>query len=171
MGAYKKAMQTIELNEKQIGLTGEVKWIKSRNGKVISETPWMKNKVLSSADCGIQLFLNRLMGDDTHPSEITHADLGDDDTAVNASTDTGCLNALARAQLADSSTSGLQRTFRFFFADALTPDDTYHEFSMKVDGTSTIDSGQGFNRIVMGTPLVKAPGEDHTVVCRITGSV
>lgn len=163
-------------NNKNIGnesmkIVGEVKWIKSKNGKVLEETPWMKNKVLSSAECGIQLFLDRLYGDTTYTSVIAHADIGDDNTAVNASSDTGCLNPLVRASIADKSESGNQRTFRFFFADAATPDDTYEEFSMMTDGNSTPGNGQGFNRIVMSTPLVKASGEDHTLVCRITGSV
>lgn len=176
-------------------MKGEVKHIKyapgtfakavkfDDNGKVISvdekileaniliESPWMNNKVLSSPSCGIQLFLDRIFGITTYDGIIGHADMGDDTTPVNPMTDTGCLNPLVRASLAAQSVSGNQRTFRFFFANALTPDDTYNEFSMMTDGDITLGSGQGFNRIVMTIPLVKATGEDHTVVCRVTGSV
>ena len=150
---------------------GKQKWIKSKNGVIISESPWMDNKVLSSPSCGIQLFLDRIYGITTHTAVIGHADLGDDNTTVNASVDTGCINPLVRASIADQASTGNQRTFRFFFANGLTPDDTYHEFSMMTDGDATPGDGQGFNRIVMTTPLVKAAGEDHTIVCRVTGSV
>jgi hypothetical protein len=163
--------KTKQIAIESMKLIGEVKWVKSKNGEVVSETPWMKNKVLSSSECGIQLFLDRIYGDTTHSAVIAHADIGDDNTAVNAASDTGCINPLVRASIADKSESGNQRTFRFFFPNATTPDDTYTEFSMMTDGNATPGNGQGFNRIVMDTPLVKATGEDHTLVCRITGSV
>lgn len=155
----------------QFSLQGEVKWIKTKNGKVIEESDWQKNKILTSDARGLSILLDLLYGDDTYSGEITHADIGDDNTAVNAATDTGCLNALERATVASKSKSGLTRTFRFFYPDALTSDDTYYEFSMFIDGTATVDTGRAFNRIVMTTPLVKASGEDHTIVCRITGAV
>lgn len=164
-------MQTILLKEKTFTFKGEVMWEKYKDGELVESTPWQPNKILTSADRGIQILLNLLAGDDTYTGEITHAEIGDDNTAVNASTDPGCLNPLERASLGLVSTSGLSRTFRFFFPDALTTDDTYTEFSMIIDGTGTIGTGRGFNRIVMSTPLVKAPGEDHTLVCRITGAV
>lgn len=164
-------MENPTLKTQQFTLIGEVKWQKYKNGVLVEETPWQRNKILTSSQRGLQVLLDLLAGDNTYSGEITHADIGDDNTAVNASTDPGCLNALERASLGLVSSSGLSRTFRFFFPDALTADDTYREFSMIIDGTGTIGTGRGFNRIVMSTPLVKAAGEDHTLVCKITGAV
>lgn len=159
--------------ELQNGFTfqGEVKWEKYKDGKLVEASPWQKNKILTSENRGIQILLNRLAGDDTYSGEITHADIGDDNTPVSPGSDVGCINALERASVALITSSGLQRTFRFFYPDALTADDTYTEFSMFIDGSSGLNTGRGFNRIVMSTPLVKAAGEDHTIVCRITGAV
>lgn len=152
------------------GLKGQVKWIKSIKGVVVAESPWMDNKVVSSSERGISLFLDRLASINDHSGNIAYADIGDDNTAVSAS-NTNLGNGLVRAQVSLTSRSGLYTEFRFFFADALTPDDTYLEFGMFVDGSVTVGSGQLFNRILFGTPFIKASGEDYTLVCRITGSV
>jgi len=153
-------------------IIGEVKWIKtnSKTGEVISESPWMKNQIVSGVGYGISILLDKLIGDVTYSGEITHADIGDDNTAATAS-DTDLGNGLERATVGALSTSGLTRTFRFFFADALTADDTYKEFGMFIDGTATVGTGRIFNHLIFTTDLVKATGEDHTIVCRITGSV
>lgn len=153
-----------------IGIKGHVKWIKTKDGKVVAESPWMQNQVLANSGRGLYLLLDRLAGITTYTSVISHADIGDDNTAASAS-DTGCINPLERASLGAASRSGSTATFRFFYPDALTADDTYEEFAMFVDGNSTPGNGQAFNRIVMAVPLVKATGEDHTIVCKITGSV
>jgi len=157
------------LNE-SFSLKGEVKWIKSKNGVIIAESEFMPNRVMGNDGRGIYLFLDRLAAINTYSANITHADIGDDNTAVLAS-DTALGNGLVRAQIGAVSRSGLTADFRFFYADTLTPDDTYEEFGMFVDGSTAVGSGQLFNHLVFSTPLVKASGEDHTVVCRITGSV
>jgi len=151
-------------------LKGEVKWIKSKDGIILAESDFMPNKIVANAGRGIYLFLDRLAAINTYSANITHADIGDDNTAVLAS-DTALGNGLVRAQIGAVSRSGLTVEFRFFYADVLTPDDTYEEFGMFVDGSTAVGSGQLFNHLVFGTPLVKATGEDHTVVCRITGAV
>jgi len=149
---------------------GEVKWIKSKNGIILAESEFMPNKVVGNAERGIYIFLDRLASINTYSANITHADMGDDDTAASAA-DTALGNGLVRAQIGAVSRSGLTADFRFFYADTLTPDDTYEEFGMFVDGSTAVGSGQLFNHLVFSTPLVKATGEDHTVVCRITGAV
>ena len=151
-------------------LKGEVKWIKSKDGIILAESDFMPNKIVANAGRGIYLFLDRLAAINTYSANITHADIGDDNTAVLAS-DTALGNGLVRAQIGAVSRSGLTVEFRFFYADVLTPDDTYEEFGMFVDGSASLGTGQLFNHLVFGTPLVKATGEDHTVVCRITGAV
>lgn len=151
-------------------LMGEVMWIKTRNGVEVERSGWQKNTVLSGTNRGLSLFLDRLISITTYTGVISHAEIGDDNTAA-APSQTGLLNPLVRTSVGAVSSSGLTRDFRFFFPDALTPDDTYYEFGMIVDGTGTVGTGVTFNRLVFGTPLVKAAGESITIICRITGSV
>ena len=160
----------MDMLKDSFSLKGEVKWIKSKNGIILAESEFMTNRVMGNDNRGIYLFLDRLASINTYSANITHADMGDDDTAASAA-DTALGNGLVRAQVGAVSRSGLTVEFRFFYADVLTPDDTYQEFGMFVDGNATLGTGQLFNHLVFGTPLVKATGEDHTVVCRITGSV
>lgn len=149
---------------------GEVKWIKTVNGILVAESDWMQNKIVGNDARGIYLFLDRLTGINTYTANISHAELGDSVTPATAA-DTALGNALVRASISASSRSGLLADFRFFFADALTPNDIYTEFGMYVDGAAGLGTGRIFNHLIFGTPLDKAAGEDHTVLCRITGSV
>lgn len=151
-------------------LMGEVMWIKTRNGVEVERSGWQKNTVLSGTNRGISLFLDRLINVTTYTGVVSHAEIGDDITAANPA-QAGLLNPLVRTTIGLTSTSGLTRSFRFFFPDALTPNDTYHEFGMIIDGTATIGTGVTFNRLVFSSPIVKAAGESITIVCRITGSV
>ncbi len=151
-------------------LKGEVKWEKTVDGILVAESPWMANKIVANDGQGIYIFLDRLVSINTHSGNIKYAELGDDDTPATAD-DLALGNALVRTSIGAVSRSALTADFRFFYADALTPDDTYEEFGMYVDGSLTLGSGQLFNHLIFSTPLIKATGEDHTVVCRITGSV
>lgn len=151
-------------------LHGQVKWQKTKGGILVAESPWMNNKVLSGAGKGISLFLDRLANITTYSGVVSYAEIGDDATAANPA-QAGVLNPLVRVGVALVSRSGLTADFRFFFPDVTTPDDTYNEFGMIIGGTATIGTGQAFNRLALGTPLVKAAGEDTTIICRITGSV
>jgi hypothetical protein len=154
-----------------LGLIGEVKWEKTRNGILVAESPWMKNQVLSASGAGISVILDRLANITTNSGVVSHAELGDDNTPTNPA-QPGVINGLVRANVATAVRSGAQVTFRFFFIDSLTPDDTYYEFGMFTNGSPTIGSGAGFNRLTMLTsPLVKVTGEDITMVCRVTGNV
>lgn len=151
-------------------ITGQGRWIKSKNGIILQESPWTDNIVVANDERGVYIFLDRLVGTLTYSGEVTHADLGDSDTTpTNADTD--LTNGLVRTQVAAVSRSGSTADFRFFYADTLTPDDTYEEVGMFIDGTSTVGTGQLFNHLVFSTPLIKASGEDHTVQLRITASV
>ena len=160
----------MDMLKDSFSLKGEVKWIKSKNGIILAESDFTPNKIVANTGRGIYIFLDRLAAINTYSANITHADIGDDDTAASAS-DTALGNGLVRSQAGAVSRSGLSVSFRFFYTDTLTPDDTYEEFGMFVDGNSTLGTGQLFNHLIFGTPLVKATGEDHTIVCRISGSV
>lgn len=151
-------------------LRGQVKWQKTKGGILVAESAWMGNTVLTNANKGISILLDRLANITTYTGIVNYAELGDDATAENPA-QAGVLNPLVRVSIALASRSGLTADFRFFFPDLTTPDDTYNEFGMIIGGTATIGTGQAFNRLALGSPLVKAPGEDTTILCRITGSV
>ncbi|QDP67616.1 MAG: hypothetical protein Tp172MES00d2C118482111_10 [Prokaryotic dsDNA virus sp.] len=151
-------------------ITGKARWIKTKGGILVAESPWTENQVMANDGRGVYIFLDRLTNDTTYDGIVTHADLGDDNTAPDAA-DTDLGNGLVRAQIAAYSRSGLTADFRFFYPDAVTPDDTYEEIGMFTDGTPTLGTGRLFNHLVFSTSLVKATGEDHTVQLRITASV
>lgn len=145
-------------------------WIKTVNGVEVARSPWMKNTVVTSDARGISIVLDRLASINTYTLNVTHAEIGDDDTAADPS-DTSLGNGLVRVSTATVERSGLDATFRFFFPDATTPDDTYEEIGLFIDGTGTLDSGRLFNHLIFATPMVKASGEDYTIVAKLTGSV
>jgi hypothetical protein len=151
-------------------LKGEFMWIKSVGGVEVARSPWMRNKVVTSEARGLSIVLDRLAEINTYSLNITHAEIGDDNTAATAA-DTSLGNGLVRVSKTTAERSGNQVTFRFFFPDATTPDDTYEEIGLFIDGTATLDSGRIFNHLIFGIPMVKATGEDYTIVARITGSV
>lgn len=151
-------------------LTGKVRWEKWKDGVLVACSPWSKNQVVANSGNGIYVLLDRLANITTNDGIVKYAELGDDNTAANvADTDLG--NGLVRVAVTQYTRSGLNTDFRFFFPDATTPDDTYNEFGMFMDGSATLGSGELFNRLIFGSGLVKATGEDITVVCRVTGSV
>lgn len=153
--------------QSELQVIGQGRWIKTKNGTLVAESPWTKNKVAANDGRGVFQFLDRLANITTYDGVIEYADLGTSDTAPTVN-DTDLNAGVVRSQLAAASRNGLSTDFRFFFPDAVTPDDTYNEVGMFTDGSPTLGSGQLFNHLVFSTPLVKAEGEDHTVQIRIT---
>lgn len=155
-----------------IRLIGEVKIQTFRAGtkELLRETPWMRNIVLASAERGIYLMLDRLAGITTYTGVVSHADIGTDDTAAT-SDDTGLGAGVFRTQVGFASRTDDYASFRFFFPDALLPDGSYNELMMYIDGSATLASGRPFNRIVFDSTLVKADGEDNSILVRVTGAV
>lgn len=138
--------------------------------KLLRRTDWMKNTVLKSAGRGVYVFLDILAGLSSYTGLVTHADIGTDNTAA-ASTDTALGAPVARAQIGSATRTDDYAALRFFFSDALLPDDTYNELMIYMNGTATLGTGAPLNRVVFGTPLVKATGEDNSILVRITGAV
>lgn len=154
----------------KMSIRGEVKWIKSRDGIYVSESPWMQNQVLATDDLGASIILDRMVGKNVYSLNVTHADIGTGSTAALTS-DTGLENGLIRASIGATSRSGLTAKFRFFYPNAVTPNTVYNEFGMAIDGNASLGSGRFFNRLVFSIPLVKSSGEDHTIVCQVTITV
>jgi hypothetical protein len=75
---------------------------------------------------------------------------------------------MVRANVTNALVSNNVATIQFFFADSALPNGTYTEFGAFIDGSGAMSSGQLFNRVLFGTPYVKAAGEDTTIEVEIT---
>lgn len=155
-------------------LKGEYKVITtcSKTGAVKRDTGWQPNQIVGNSQRGIYILLDLLADITTYSGSLSHMGLGDVATAASAA-DTDLGNELVRVAFAGAATvrSGLQATFKAFFPDVTTPNDTYTEIGAYIDGTATIGTGRLWSRIVLAAPLVKASGEDNTIVYRVTASV
>jgi len=153
-----------------VKLTGQVKWEKYKNGILVEQSPWTDNVVMANSGRGTYLLLDRLTNITTYTGVITHADIGTSSTAPT-SADTDLVAGVLRAQVGYASRTSNYASFRFFYPDSLLPNGTYREFGTFTDGTATLGSGQLFNRVLFGAPLVKATGEDNAILARITATV
>ena len=152
----------------EFGFSNYMRIVASKNGVETHATPWIKNKVVLSANNGRNLILQALSGDYTDPMDITHGEIGTGTTAPTDN-DTATETPVARAQIAYAGVSGNVLTIKFFISDANLTDDTYTEFTSWINGTATIGTGGLFNRLVFsGTPYVKASDEDSTIEIRCT---
>lgn len=163
----KKGGKTILHKERAIKIEGQVKIETFKDGVKIRETEFEKNLVMLGTNTGITLLLQRLIGTNTYSANVTHADFGTGSTPATQA-DTTLETAVARAVRGSESISGAVASMSFFFPDALLPDGSYNEFGTFIDGTISVDTGQLFNRIVLGSPYVKATGEDTTVRVKFT---
>lgn len=148
-------------------LKGQVQITKTLNGKKVWESPWWDNLVVSNQDHGKNLIIQRLAGENQFSLNITHGDIGTDDTDPNLG-QTQLLDAKSRAIASMISHTINQITFRLFYPSEVLPNDTYHEFGLFVDGEATENTGQLFNRIKFSTPYEKSTGEDTTITVRLT---
>jgi len=123
------------------------------------------NLVVTSSNHGRNLVCQRLAGVNTYSLNITHIELGDDNTdPTTADQDLG--NGLERGTVTTYDISNNVLTLRFFLSDAQLADDTYEELGLFIDGTATLGSGQMWNHALFN--YVKATGEDTTIEVIIT---
>ena len=142
--------------------------IKSKDGKVLSVSPWFKNKVVLTDDCGRNLLLKALTGQYLEPVGITHLEIGTGTTAATDNDDQTETFA-ARGSLGYASAIATVANFKFYLADAALPDDDYTELTMWINGLAGEGTGYLFNRIVFAsTPYTKSAGDDTTVQVRLT---
>lgn len=139
----------------------------SKTGKVIRETPFYNNMVVNGTDTGFNLILKRLYGTNTYTLNITHLDIGTDNTAP-AISNTLLGDAVSRAIIATKVLTGDTITYRFFFADVDLPADDYYEVGLFIDGTASINTGKMFTRALFGSVYTKGVGEDTTILYLIS---
>jgi hypothetical protein len=152
-----------------IGIKGEVRILTHKAGtdQLLRITEWMRNRVVSSDGYGRNIIARILAGDFTYTGEITHADIGTGSASV-VDADTELDTGVARAQVGSVEVLNNIVTFRFFFPDSTTANNTYHELGTFIDGTATLGTGRLFNRLLLSSPYVKATGEDTTIEVKFT---
>lgn len=103
------------------------------------------NRIVS---VGRQCFTGRLIGETTYTGAINYGSLGTSSTAVNDS-DTQLVAEVKRKAVATKTRVTNTATFRFYYSKADITG-TFQEFATFIDGTSTANSGQMFNRVLTG---------------------
>ena len=154
----------ILVEEKGIQIKGRVKVITtdSRTGKFLREIPFKDNLIMFGTNCGRDLILKRLAGDNTYSLNILYADIGTSST-VPAISDTQITAAVTRSSNPVITQASNIVSFQFFFADANLPNGAYNEIGTFVDGSATINTGQIFNHALFATTYNKASNEDSTI--------
>jgi len=109
---------------------------------------------------GREVFARRLSNDTTYTGIVNYGALGTSATAVNDA-QTTLVTEVKRKEVATYSRTTDSATLRFFYSKSDT-NGTYQEFGTFIDGTSTINTGQMFNRVLTGG-WVKSANESLTV--------
>jgi hypothetical protein len=121
------------------------------------------NLIMDSANYGLDIIIQRLVGNNTYSLNILYGEIGTGSTAP-ALTDTGLTTPTNRAAVGFQQDYGAtDAILQFFFADSQLANETYNEFGTFIDGTSTIGSGQLFNHALLSPAYVKAAGTDTTI--------
>ena len=104
-----------------------------------------KNLVVAT---GRAVFSRLLVGDTTYSGAINYGALGTSSTAVSSG-QTQLVAETKRKLFARRTRSSHQATFDFYYSKADT-NGTYQEFGTFIDGDSSANSGQMFNRVLTG---------------------
>ena len=155
---------TKEFTQDKLKITGKIILRSYRAGteELIEEiiTP---NMIMQGANTGLDLIIQRLIGNNTYSLNIGYGEIGTGSTVV-ATADVGNTTPFARATVSFGQDWGnSQAILQFFFPDSALTNQTYYEFATFIDGTAALGSGQIFNHALFSAPYVKTSGKDTTV--------
>lgn len=169
----KKFLKKLLRISEPTGVRGTIKIraYKAGTNELIQELVF-KNLVMQAANVGKDLIVQKMIaaytGTDPYTLHVTHGAIGTGNTAP-AITDTQLGAETARVSLTYAQDSGYnEAVMQFFFPDSTLTNQTYYEFGIFVDGTSSANSGKIFNHALFGTPYAKSAGVDTTVEVDIT---
>lgn len=153
-------MQNLERDK----IGGKVKIVTKKAGtnEILRTTEWYKNLVVSGANTGRNIIIQRLARNNNYSLNITHGEIGTGQITPQNS-DTGLNTPIARGIVTEAIPDVSSVKFQFFMSDSQLPNGTYYEFGTFIDGNSALGSGQLFNHALFGTPYQKNSGEDTTV--------
>jgi hypothetical protein len=122
-----------------------------------------RNLVMDSPGYGLDLIIQRLVGNNTYSLNITWIEIG---TGVTTPTvnDTALTTPSVRLPISYQEDFGAtDAILQAYVSDANLPNATYGEVGSFVDGTSTIGSGQLFNHALLSPTYSKVSGQDTTI--------
>ena len=114
----------------QAHIGGNLTIRKFRDGKLISTSPRMRNKVVSSEGYGRNLILRWLSGDTALPIVIDSAAVGDDNSAASDGNIELGSTLVDGIPITNMAASNDVLTVDVFVSDANLPDQTYNEFGL-----------------------------------------
>jgi hypothetical protein len=121
------------------------------------------NLIMDSPNYGIDLIIQRLVGVNAYSLNVNFGEIGTGATTP-ALSDTGLTTPTNRAAVGFQQDFGqTDAIFQFFFSDSQLANQTYKEFGIFIDGTTSIGSGQIFNHALLSPVYEKAMGTDTTV--------
>ncbi len=152
-------------NKNNVGFSGKYRFKKfdSLTGEQIWIGPWIENLVVSSANHGLGLITQRIIGLTTYDLEVTQAKIGTGTTApVDANTDleTITLSGIIRATQSATATTA---TIDFFIPASDLANGTYTEFGL-------FCGAQLFARSIITPSYTKSTNEDTGVEYIITAT-
>lgn len=149
------------LREKVERLTETLKLIREEHFiRTAVECP---NLVMDSPGYGLDLIIQRLIGNNTFSLNIGWIEIGTG-TATPTVNDTALTSPSVRATISYQEDYGATDAIvQAYITDANLPNGTYTEVGSFIDGTSSIGSGQIFNHALLSPVYGKVSGEDTTI--------
>ncbi|HLH93550.1 MAG TPA: hypothetical protein VKW08_00385 [Xanthobacteraceae bacterium] len=121
------------------------------------------NLVMDSPNYGLDLIIQRLVGNNTYSLNLLWIEIGTGTTAPTVN-DTSLTTPSVRAAVSFQEDYGATDAIvQAYITDANLPNATYGEVGSFVDGTSTIGTGQLFNHALISPTYTKVSGEDTTI--------
>ena len=123
------------------------------------------NLIMTAANLGRDLIVQRLLGINTYSLNITYGEIGTG-TTTPTSTDSALSIPVARAAASSGVLSDIgynTAQIQFFYPDSSLTNSVFSEFGTFVDGSGTIGSGQMFNHALFASAYTKSAGTDITV--------
>jgi hypothetical protein len=139
------------------GFTGKMRITvrDSITGEIISQSKWMKNKIVSSSGYGRNIIMRQLTSDTTYPIPVDSAIIGTGSTAPTDA-DIALVAQVASFSITDKTVSNDQATFSIFMTDALLPNGTYAEFGLKM-------GSRLFSRVLISPTFTKSSNQNTTI--------
>lgn len=132
----------------------------SITGKIIYQSEWIKNKIVSSDGYGRNIIMRQLTGDTTYAIEIDSAQIGTGTTAPTDG-DVALETPIASFSITAATVNNDSVTFSIFMTDALLANGTYSEFGLRCNSRL-------FSRILILPTFTKSSNQNTTIDYIIT---
>jgi hypothetical protein len=128
--------------------------------RTVAET---RNLVMDSPNYGLDLIIQRLVGNNTYSLNLAYIEIGTGTTAPTVN-DTGLTTPSIRLPVSFQEDYGATDAIvQAYVTDANLPNAAYGEVGSFVDGSASIGSGQLFNHALLSPTFAKTSGVDTTI--------